>query len=104
MKCANAAKFPTCHTEHKKLGRCDYCKHWRCPICRFPISLGQLEYDAFVGNILEKEPSALRIKVKPSTSQFWPEAVAVVTNAKPAPRNESDSDDSDDSDSADDTP
>jgi hypothetical protein len=99
VKCANAAKFPTCHTEHKKLGRCDYCKHWRCPICRFPISLGQLEYDAFVGNILEKEPSALRIKVKPSTSQFWPEAVAVVTNAKPAPRNESDSDDSDDSDS-----
>ena len=98
-KCADTTKFPTCHPHHtelKKLGRCDYCKHWRCPICRQALSLSELEYDAFTGNILEKEPNAERVKVKPSTSEFWLEVVPVT--AKPAPRNETDSDNTDSDD------
>ena len=57
------------HTANKKVGRCDYCRHWRCPICRKPLGLNDLEYDAFIADVLAKT-SAERVKVKPSTSQW----------------------------------
>ena len=46
-KCADLARHPKCHplhTEKKHVGRCDYCKYWRCPICRKPISLNELRH------------------------------------------------------------
>ena len=71
------------------MGRCDYCRHWRCPICRKPLGLNDLEYDAFIADVLAKT-SAERVKVKPSTSQW--EVVRV--SPRPPPRNdESDSED-----------
>ena len=91
-KCADPARHPMCHPLHtakKNVGRCDYCRHWRCPICRKPLGLNDLEYDAFIADVLAKT-SAERVKVKPSTSQW--EAVRV--SPRPPPRNdESDSED-----------
>lgn len=91
-RCADPARHPMCHPQHtanKKVGRCDYCRHWRCPICRKPLGLNVLEYDAFIADVLAKT-SAERVKVKPSTSQWE----VVRGSARPPPRNnESDSED-----------
>ena len=91
-RCADPARHPMCHPLHtakKNVGRCDYCRHWRCPICRKPLGFNDLEYDAFIADVLAKT-SAERVKVKPSTSQW--EVVRVLP--RPPPRNdESDSED-----------
>ena len=88
-RCADPAGHPKCHplhTEKRRVGRCDYCKHWRCPICRAPIALSGLRYDAFLGDVLAKT-DAERVKVKPSASRWEPERLS----PRPPPRdNETD--------------
>jgi hypothetical protein len=91
-QCADLKKHPTCHplhTKEKHVGRCDYCKHWRCPICRKPLALNQLEYDAFIADVLSKT-NAERVRVKPKDSHWEPERAP----PRPPPRNdETDSED-----------
>jgi len=91
-QCADLKKHPTCHplhTKEKHVGRCDYCKHWRCPICRKPLALNQLEYDAFIADVLSKT-DAERVRVKPKDSHWEPERAP----PRPPPRNdETDSED-----------
>ena len=91
-QCADLKKHPTCHplhTKEKHVGRCDYCKHWRCPICRKPLALNQLEYDAFIADVLAKT-DAERVRVKPKDSHWEPERAPL----RPPPRNdETDSED-----------
>ena len=85
-QCADLKKHPTCHplhTKEKHVGRCDYCKHWRCPICRKPLALNQLEYDAFIADVLAKT-DAERVRVKPKDSHWEPERAP----PRPPPRND----------------
>ena len=89
-ECVAPDKKPTCHrfhTEKKPRGECEYCRAWRCPLCRVPTSIADLRYDAFVARILAREPEAKRVTVKHSTAQW----VAVEEEEEDGDEDESDS-------------
>ena len=74
-QCADPDKYPECHPHHnpkKPLGRCDFCKHWRCPICRTPTTIGALRFDPFTDDILRNNPGVRRVKVTQSKGTYAP--------------------------------
>ena len=60
------------HTAKKPLGRCDFCKHWRCPICRTPTTIGALRFDPFTDDIIKNNPGLRRVKVTRSKGTYAP--------------------------------
>ena len=51
VRCNNPEASPTCHPLHtpaKHRGLCDYCRSWRCPICRVSTELADLRFDPFM--------------------------------------------------------
>jgi hypothetical protein len=51
IKCHAPELHPSCHPLHtpkKPRGACDYCRSWRCTICRAPTQLADLRFDPFM--------------------------------------------------------
>ena len=74
-RCAAPLAYPECHPMHtakKPLGRCDFCKHWRCPICRTPTTIGALRFDPFTDDIIKNNPGLRRVKVTRSKGTYAP--------------------------------
>ena len=74
-RCAAPLAYPESHPSHtakKPLGRCDFCKHWRCPICRTPTTIGALRFDPFSDDIIKNNPGLRRVKVTRSKGTYAP--------------------------------
>ena len=51
IKCHAPELHPSCHPLHtpkQPRGACDYCRSWRCTICRAPTQLADLRFDPFM--------------------------------------------------------
>ena len=62
---------PDAHRE-ETAGSLRFCKHWRCPICRTPTTIGALRFDPFTDDIIKNNPGLRRVKVTRSKGTYAP--------------------------------